>query len=164
MAETTQIMAEDRMKQHAFYVAEVAKAAFPYPDADHPDWRVYVNLPEITIEVPLPAQVAGGIEVSGTSSARGTRFAGKVVAPEIVVAAGSHRTAVICGEVVGARDVMEDEVESRWRPITAVAALYVFVPVGWAGDARRLIKKSKVNVARLFTYRWTPAGAEINPA
>ena len=138
----TRIMESDRIKDHASYVAEVAKAAFPYPNEEHPDWSVHVNLPMITVEVPVDAQT--------------------VIAPDIVVLEGAYRTAVICGEVVGARDRMDDEVEKRWRPVTRVSRLYLFVPVGWANDAKKTIKNTKVEVARLFTYRWTPQGMEIN--
>ena len=140
--ETTRIMDADRLRDHAFYVAEVARAAFPFPNEEHPERSVHVNLPMITAEVPVDAQT--------------------MAQPDIVVLEGPNRTAVLCGEVVGVRDRMEDEVETRWRPITRVSRLYLFVPVGWAGDARKVLKSARMDVARLFTYRWTPLGMEIN--
>lgn len=142
MAQTTNYMAQDRAEQEAFYVAEVAKAAFPYPNDDFPDRSRHVNLPVIKVEVPL----------------LGTR----TIAPDIVVLEGLTRTAIICGEVVMSRQRMEDEVETRWRPVTAVSQLAVFVPMGWGSDAKKLIKRAKIDCL-LYTYRWTPRGAEVVP-
>jgi hypothetical protein len=142
VVETTNYMAADRAAQEAFYVTEVAKAAFPYPNDEYPNRSWHVNLPEVTVEVPLPGK--------------------RSIAPDIVVLEGAERTAVFCGEVITFRQAMEPEVETRWRPIPLVSRLVVFVPVGRGSEAKTLIKKAKLD-ALLYTYRWTPRGAEILP-
>jgi len=143
VAQVTNYMAAERQANAAFYAAEVAKAAFPYPNDEHPDRSWHVNLPEITVEVPLPER-------------------GAVVAPDIVVLEGSDKTAVFCGEVIMFKDDMEVEVETRWRPASRVSTLVVFVPVGNVKEAKQLIRRTKVNCL-LYSYRWTPMGVDVSP-
>lgn len=142
MAQVTNYMAGERRANAAFYAAEVAKAAFPYPNDEHPDRSRHVNLPEITVEVPLPER-------------------GRSIAPDIVVLEGPTKTAVYCGEVVMFKDDMADEVETRWRPASRVSTLVVFVPVGNVSEARELIRRAQINCV-LYSYRWTPLGVDVS--
>lgn len=156
---TTGIMPGDRANDHAWYVAEVAKAAFPYPNDEFPDRSTHINLPEITVEVPLPGESEDARPAS-TDPPRGIKVKAPIATPEIVVLDGPSRHAVACGEVIGSRDNIEEEIE-RWRPVTEVSTLFVFVPVGAGSEAKKSLKKHGVQ-CELRTYRWTPLGVEIN--
>ena len=89
------------------------------------------------------------------------------VAPDIVVvehpASGQPvvRMAVIVAE---AEQVTETEAKERWAPIATIpgATLFVYVPLGYADEAKRLCRMAKVDPEGFRTWRNTPQGFEIN--
>ncbi len=58
----------------------------------------------------------------------------------------------------------EPEAKERWAPIATIpgATLFVYVPLGYADEAKRLCREAKIDPEGFRTWRNTPQGFEIN--
>lgn len=127
-------------------VAEIVEARFKFPTKDHPAFRAHTNLPEVTMAV----------QVGETQ-----------VAPDIVVVEklSTGETNLVMTAAVAIREmVTEAEATRAWARYAAIPnqAFYLYIPVGYGREAKRICKKLKINVAGFRTWRTTPRGFEIN--
>ncbi len=125
---------------HAQAVQDIARVRFAYPNERYPYFKTYTNHPERTM---------------GVRTSRGT-----VVYPDIVVVQDPENIVKILGEVETAETVTEDEVH-EWKLFAELGPLYLYVPTGYAEEARRLCKKFKVPVVGIRTWRYLLGMDEI---
>ncbi len=135
-----------RIEVRAEAARQIADARFKFPSAQFPSYKTFVNVPEVTMTVKVGAQD---------------------VVPDIVVvdhpASGSPvvRMAVI---VAAAEQVAETEAKERWALVASIpgVTLFVYVPSGYADEAKRLCGAAKIEPEGFRTWRNTPQGFEIN--
>ncbi len=122
--------------RHQGAVAEVARVKFPFPGPQGLDYETLVNIPK--------PRMAVGEE------------GGKDLFPDIVVVRRPGQWLVMMAEVA-TPDMVNDEVaQTRWLPISKVGDLYVYVPAGMAGEAKRLLKKHGIKAKGIRTWRFRP--------
>ncbi len=123
-------------------VRDIAAVRFNFPSPDYPTYRTYTNRPERQIGVRLDD--------------------GSLVFPDIVVV--DRDTAVrLIGEVESHRTMREQDdaaLVEKWSTFAGLADLYLFVPLMWLDRARHLIKKQRIKVAGLRTWRYI-AGQDL---
>jgi hypothetical protein len=125
---------------------EIAEARFKFPTKEFPAYRTHVNIPTPTMTVQV-----------GRDS----------VTPDIVVVekfnTGDTRL-VMTAAVAGQEQVNEAEAKAVWSRYAAIPdqAFYVYIPVGYGAQAKRICKKLKIEVAGFRTWRTTPRGFEVN--
>jgi len=125
---------------------KIAEARFKFPSDEFPGYKTFVNLPETTMTV---------------------KVADADLVPDIVVvdhpASGQPvvRMAVI---VAGAQQVTVAEANERWAPIASIpgVTMFVYVPSGYADEAKRLCAERHIEPEGFRTWRNTPIGFEIN--
>lgn len=122
--------------RHQGAVAEVARVKFPFPGPQGLDYETLVNIPK--------PRMAVGEE------------GGKDLFPDIVVVRRPGQWLVMMAEVA-TPDMVNDEVaQTRWLPISKVGDLYVYVPAGMAGEAKKLLKKHGIKAKGIRTWRFRP--------
>ena len=97
----------------------VAKKRFPYPSEDHPTWKTYVNEPD--------SQMC---------------FKDGKFCPDIVVVDADNRAPVI-GEIE-TDDTVNSESADQWKDYSVLADLYLYVPVGFGDQAKKLAGNIKI--------------------
>jgi len=127
-------------------VQQIARARFAFPTPEHPAYRTYVNLPEVTM----------GVQVGREE-----------LAPDIVVVQKlktGDMSAVIAVAVANREDVNEAEAKRLWARYSKIdgVAFYLYVPVGYGAQAKKICRKAGVAVTGFRTYRDTPQGFEVN--
>lgn len=135
-----------RIEVRAAAAREIAAARFKFPSDESPTCRTFVNLPEPTATVKrgkedvVPDIVVIDHPASGKPA---LRMAAIVADPEQITAA---------------------EANERWAKIASIpdVTLYVYVPCGYADEAKRLCRKAHINPEGYRTWRNTPHGLEIN--
>ncbi len=60
--------------------------------------------------------------------------------------------------------ITEEQAQQAWRPFADLpdAAFYLYVPVGYGGQAKGICKKLGIDVYGYRTWRYTPQGLEVN--
>jgi hypothetical protein len=131
-----------RDQRHVGTVEAIAKSRFPFPDEAHPDLETIVNIPVANMAV-------------GQKD-------GKDLFPDLVVV---RRPGTWLKEmaVVEMQDTVNDaSAEQRWAPLAECGDLYVYVPAGMAGEAKKLLKRHKIKAAGIRTWRFRPVwGIEV---
>jgi hypothetical protein len=127
-------------------VHEIAAQRFQFPTQEHPAYRTYVNVPDVTM----------GIMVGDQE-----------VVPSIVVVERlktGDTVLVMSAEVCGVEQVNEANGSRVWKRIASVPdqAFYLFVPVGHGAEAKRICRRLGIRPEGVRTWRWTPRGFEIN--
>src|SRR3972149_1927034 len=58
----------------------------------------------------------------------------------------------------------EERAKGVWAPLAALpdTAFYLYIPVGYGGEAKKLCKKLGIRVHGYRTWRYIPQGIEIN--
>jgi hypothetical protein len=135
-----------RIEARAAATREVAAQRFKFPAPEHPAYRTFVNVPDVTMAV---------------------RVGAADLAPDIVVVEhpASGEPAVVMAVIVAIPEqVNEDEARERWAPLAAIpgATLFVFVPAGYGNEAKRLCAGAGVQPEGFRSYRNTPQGFEIS--
>jgi hypothetical protein len=121
-------------------VQDIAAARFAFPSDDQPDLETYVNVPE-------PVMGIGEED----------NF------PDIVVVRMPGKWLAMTAEVETRDSVTEENARDYWLPYSKAGDFYLFVPVGQAGQARKICKKVGVELTGLRTYRHQPIwGVEVN--
>jgi hypothetical protein len=125
---------------------EIAALRFKFPTIEHPSYRTYVNVPDVTMAVQV-----------GTTE----------LVPEIVVVEkrSTGETLLKMTAVVAiVEEVNEDEARSLWGPVASIPdqAFYLYVPVGHGAEAKRICRKLNFRPEGYRTWRFTPRGFEIN--
>ena len=127
-------------------VQQVAESRFSFPTQEYPSYRTHINVPTVTM----------GVQVGEDE-----------VVPAIVVVerlnTGDTRL-VMTAEVCIVEQVNEGEAKRVWSRIAAVPdqAFYVYVPVGYGAQAKRICRKLGIRPEGFRTWRTTPRGFEIN--
>jgi len=127
-------------------VQEIIALRFKFPTPEHPAYRAHSNVPDVTMAVQVGAEK---------------------IAPAIVVVeklnTGDTRL-VMTAAVVDREGVTEGEAQHAWARYAAIPdqAFYLYVPVGYGAEAKRICKKLKIAVEGYRTWRTTPRGFEIN--
>lgn len=127
-------------------VAEIAAQRFAFPSTEHPSYRTYVNVPEVTMGVQV-----GSEEIVPTIVVTGKQKMGE---SDLVM------TAQVCGR----EQVNEGEGRRIWARCASIPnqAFYLYVPVGFGAQAKRICRALKIHPAGFRTWRTTPHGFEIN--
>lgn len=132
---------ENRDKLHDRAVQSIALARFAFPTPEFGSYKTYVNEPEPTMGVELPD--------------------GHIGYPDIVVVDNPGPIVKIVAEVETASTVNEDEALREWRPFAEVAPLYLYVPVGYAERAKTIVKKLRIPIVGLRTWRFMVGYEEV---
>jgi hypothetical protein len=124
-----------RETAHSRVVADIAQQRLAFPDAESPSLRTHVNAPEPAFTV----RDASGSEL----------------APDIVVAEDASGSPRILAAVETADTVTDEQAAARWLPFSRVAGtvFHLYVPSGFAAEAKRLLKKHGIKKAALHTWR-----------
>ena len=131
-----------REATHARVVKDIAVKLLAFPNDESPSLSTHVNVPEPA----FPIRAADGTEL----------------APDIVVAEAGSGSPRILAAVETADTVTDDQAAGRWLPFSRVpdATFQLYVPSGFAAEARRLLKKHRIKSAGLHTWRYV-AGQEV---
>jgi hypothetical protein len=115
---------------------------------EFPGYRTHVNVPE----------VAMGVQIGDT---------GEEVVPSIVVVermkTGESRL-VMTAQVCGREQVTAGEAAAVWSRIAKIPnqAFYLYVPVGYGAEAKKICRKAGIRPEGYRTWRNTPRGFEVN--
>jgi hypothetical protein len=123
-------------QRHVGTVAEIAKVKFPFPSDEVPDFETISNVPKRRMAV----GEAGGVDLF----------------PDIVVVRRPGQFLQMMAEVEMPDTVTDDSALSDWAPMSRVGELYIYVPAGMVPEARALLKKHKISIAGLRTWRFRP--------
>lgn len=131
-----------RDQRHAATVAEIAKARFPFPSEAMPDLETIVNVPA--------AQMSVG------------KKDGKDLFPDIVVVRRPGAWLQEMAVVEMADTVNDTTAMERWAPLAQCGSLYIYVPAGMSGEAKKLLKRHRIKAAGIRTWRFRPVwGLEV---
>ena len=121
---------------HSRVVADIAQQRLAFPNAESPSLRTHVNVPEPAFTV----RAADGSEL----------------VPDIVVAEAASGSPRILAAVETADTVTDEQAAARWLPFSRVpdATFHLYVPSGFAAEAKRLLKKHGIKNAALRTWRY----------
>jgi hypothetical protein len=128
--------------RHQGTVAEIAKVKFPFPSDEFPNYETIVNVPTAHLSV-------------GEAD-------GRELVPDIVVV---HKPGLFLRMMVEVEmpDTVTDESATRdWLPMSKVGRLYLYVPAGMVAETKSLLKKHRISVAGIRTWRFRPVwGLEV---
>lgn len=128
--------AKTRETTHSRVVRDIARQRLAFPNDEFPSLRAHVNVPE-------PALVIRSAE-------------GAELVPDIVVAEYPGNRPRILAAVETVDTVTDEQARTRWLPFSQVpeTAFCLYVPSGFAVEARALLKKRRIKRARLRTWRY----------
>ncbi|MDP9238166.1 MAG: hypothetical protein M3P30_12360 [Chloroflexota bacterium] len=127
-------------------VQKVAEMRFTFPTKEHASYRTHVNVPTVTMTIQVGRDT---------------------VAPDIVTVerlnTGDTRL-VMTAAVTIPEQVNEAEAKAVWSRYAAIPdqAFYLYVPVGYGAQAKKICRQLKIKVEGFRTWRTTPRGFEIN--
>ena len=131
-----------RDQRHVGTVDAIAKSQFPFPNEKHPDLETIVNIPV--------ANMAVG------------QHEGKDLFPDLLVVRRPGTWLQLMAAVEMPDTVTDTSALQRWGPLSKCGDLYIYVPAGMAGEARKLLKRHKIKVAGIRTWRFRPVwGIEV---
>ncbi len=132
-------------QRHVGTVAEIAKLKFPYPSETTPDFETVLNIPK--------PRMAVGEE------------GGKDLFPDIVVVRRPGQFLQMIAEVEMEDTVNDDSALNDWAPMSKVGELFLYVPAGMVPETKSLLKKHKIRVAGIRTWRFRPVwGLDVSEA
>lgn len=134
-------ISDTRAALHTRAIQDIAKARFAFPTPKYRDYKTYTNVPKRSMGVAMPN--------------------GAVAYPDIVVVQDPENYTKILGEVETSDTITDDMARYRWRPFSDLAPLYLYVPVGYADQARQLCRELKVPIVGLRTWRYATGVEEI---
>ena len=129
-------------------VREIADQRFKFPSEEYAAYRTHINVPEVSMGV----QIGEG---------------GEEVVPSIVVVerlkTGDTRL-VMTAEVCTPEQTNEAEARRLWSKLAAIPdqAFYLYVPVGYGAEAKRICRRLGIRPEGFRTWRTTPRGFEVN--
>jgi hypothetical protein len=128
--------AKTREETRSRVVNDIARQRLTFPNEESPSLRTHVNVPEPSFTV----RAADGAELT----------------PDIVVAEAADGRPRVLTAVETADTVTDEQAASRWLPFSRVpdATFHLYVPSGFAAEARRLLKKHGIKKAALRTWRY----------
>ena len=127
-------------------VSEIVELRFKFPTKEHPSYRAHSNVPAVTMAV---------------------QVGDEQIAPDIVVVdkiSTGETKLVMTAAVVDKEGVTEGEAQRAWARWSKIPdqVFYLYVPVGYGAQAKRICKKLKIPVEGFRTWRTTPRGFEVN--
>ena len=128
--------AKTRDETRSRAVKDIAQQRLAFPNDESPSLQTHVNVLELAFAV----RAADGSEL----------------APDIVVADSASGGPRILAAVETADTVTEEQAASRWLPFSQVAdtTFQLYVPSGFAAEAKRLLKKHRIKKVGLRTWRY----------
>jgi len=131
--ESTMPPRETRERLRLRAVQEIARQRFPFPNERYPHLKTFVNEPERTMGVTVDKEV---------------------LYPDIVVLQWPEKMTQMVAQVEAASAVTEQQALDEWLPYSLAGPLYLFVPVGYAQEAKRLRRRFRIDVVGLRTWRF----------
>jgi hypothetical protein len=124
---------ETRERLRLRALQEIARERFRFPNERHPYLKTFVNEPERTMGVTVDRDV---------------------LYPDIVVLQWPEKITQMVAQVEASNTVTEQRARDVWLPNSLAGPLYLFVPVGYAREAKRLCRRFRVAVVGLRTWRY----------
>ncbi|MEX0750761.1 MAG: hypothetical protein WD359_08115 [Dehalococcoidia bacterium] len=138
----------ERTKDEALVKAaqNIAGQRFEFPTQEYPAYRTHLNVPNVTMGVQV-----GDEEIDPT-----------IVVVERVNT-GETRL-VMTAEVCIREQVTDGEAKRVWSRIASIPnqAFYLYVPVGYGSEAKKICRRLGIRPEGFRTYRTTPRGFEVN--
>ena len=120
-------------------VRDIAAARFNFPSPSHPTLKTFTNRPARQV----------GVRIDENSR--------EMAFPDIVVLEDPSNEVRMIGEVEtrrGLRETPEAELVEKWKTFAGLGALYIFVPLMRVQDVRAMLKRNKVDIAGLRSWRY----------
>ena len=137
---------ESRRYNLAQTVQAIAADRFGFPNAENPDLRTYVNLPEPTM----------ALEPRGT---------GEKVFPDIVSVVYPGNYPIAIAQVESSETVTLEQARYVWSRLAVKGVdLYLYVPIGMLQRAQDYARIVGLDHAKFRTWRWTPNGMAVQEA
>ena len=114
-------------------VQEIARDRFAFPNERYPHLKTFVNEPERTMGVTVDKEV---------------------LYPDIVVLQWPEKITQMVAQVEASNTVTEQQALDEWLPYALAGPLYLFVPVGYAQEAKRICRRFRIHVVGLRTWRY----------
>jgi hypothetical protein len=130
---------ESRQLLHDRALQDIARLRFAFPTEKYKDYKTHVNHPARKMGVALPD--------------------GRAAYPDIVVVQHPENNCRVIAEVETNETVREAVARWEWAPYAELAPLYLFVPVGKAGETKALCADLEIPVVGIRTWRYV-AGYE----
>jgi hypothetical protein len=125
---------------HTRAVQGIAEARFAFPSRKYPYYKAYVNQPERAMGVQMPS--------------------GHAAYPDIVVVQHPENNVKMLAQVETG-DTVDEAAGQHWLTFARLGPLYLFVPVGYANEARRVCRELRVPFVGLRTWRHAVGYKEI---
>ena len=134
-----------RDQRHDGTVQAIAKLKFPYPNDEHPELETILNEPNPQITV--------------------GQHNGHDLFPDIVVVRRPGVWLEMMAEVETGDTVTDESAEREWLPFSRCGDLLLYVPFGYASEAKKLCKKHGVRASGIRVWRFRPVwGLEVAEA
>ena len=118
---------------------DLARVRFDFPDMKNPTLKTFTNRPA--------RQVGVRLDPNGTEMAF----------PDIVVLEDPSNEVRMLGELETHRSLRErpeDDLVEKWRAFTFLGPLYLFVPLMRVDEARGMLKRHKLKIGGLRSWRY----------
>ncbi len=124
--------------EHEKATQAIAKARFNFPDIKYPDLKSFTNRPARQVGVIL-----------GDSK--------EMAFPDIVALADPSNEVRIIGEIEthrSLRDTAEASLVEKWREFSFLSETYLFVPLMQVASVKEMLKRNKVEIAGIRSWRF----------
>jgi hypothetical protein len=127
--------AQTAEEAHELAVRNIADQFFAFPTPEYPHLRVFVNEPEVEQKL-------------------FTNY-GRELEPDIVVLQWPEKLPSIIAEVVTPDMLTQENADNVWSVEARLDGVqfYLYVPAGYAAQAKQLLKKAKIKDVKLRTWR-----------
>ncbi len=126
---------------HLRALKDIARLRFDFPTARYRDYKTYLNHSQRSMGVQMPG--------------------GRVAYPDIVVVQHPENHAKIIAQVETADTICEDVAWHEWGPYAELAPLYLYVPVGYGGEALAMCRELDLPVVGIRTWRYVVGYREM---
>jgi len=117
----------------------IAKARFDFPNSRSPTLKTFTNRPARQV----------GVRMDDNSR--------EMAFPDIVVLEDPSNEVSMLGEVEthrSLRETLEADLIEKWRAFVGLGELYLFVPLMRVDEVKAMLKRNKVKVAGLRSWRY----------
>jgi hypothetical protein len=127
-------------------VREIVAQRFKFPTEQHASYRAHINVPQVTM----------GVQVGDEE------IAPSIVVVERLKTGETHL--VMTAQVCLREHVNEGEAKRVWSRVASIPnqAFYLYVPVGYGAEAKRICRRLGIRPEGFRTWRTTPRGFEVN--
>jgi hypothetical protein len=120
-------------------VGDIARTRFDYPDIGNPNLQTFTNRPARQV----------GVRINMTDK--------DLLFPDIVILARPSDEVHLTAEIEtqrSLRETPEEELAAKWRAFIGVGPFYLFVPLMQVDSARAMIKRQRLALAGLRSWRY----------